>query len=275
MDCGGDAHAHIAASAACGPDYFNKPLFERERRARFLARVAAAVAGLAGEPDGVALQRAVVAELGKADLPGVGIGAEEVLARAGVAAGDGVSPPAAVAAGVYTLRLADAVNGAPAMGHLGCHRYHAKDTRDGASVYAMVHASPGDRGCKWHIAPVGDAGAFTIRLANAPNDEPAKGFLSCHKHHPKDTRDAHSVFAMVHAAPGDVGCKWLISPADAAGAVSIRLADAANDAPAKGFLSCHKYHPGDTRDDASVYAMVLAAPVNVGCKWVLTRQPDE
>ena len=83
-DCGGDAHAHIKGSAVCGPEYFNKPLFERERRARFLARVVAAVAGLAGEPEGAALQRAVVAELGKADLAGLGLSEPEVLTAANV-----------------------------------------------------------------------------------------------------------------------------------------------------------------------------------------------
>ncbi len=82
-DCGADAHPHIKASAACGPEYFNRPLFDREKRKRFLARVVASVAGLAGE--GAALQRAVVAELGKADLRDLGITEAEVLAGARVA----------------------------------------------------------------------------------------------------------------------------------------------------------------------------------------------
>jgi hypothetical protein len=86
-DCGADAHPHIKASAACGPEYFNRPLFDREKRKRFLARVVASVAGLAGE--GAALQRAVVAELGKADLRDLGISEAEVLAGAGVKEGGG------------------------------------------------------------------------------------------------------------------------------------------------------------------------------------------
>jgi hypothetical protein len=86
-DCGNDAHPHIKASAACGPDYFNRPLFDTEKRKRFLARVVASVAGLAGE--GAALQRAVVAELGKADLRDLGISEAEVLAGAAVKEGGG------------------------------------------------------------------------------------------------------------------------------------------------------------------------------------------
>jgi hypothetical protein len=86
-DCGADAHPHIKASAACGPEYFNRPLFDREKRKRFLSRVVASVAGLAGE--GAALQRAVVAELGKADLRDLGISEAEVLAGAGVKEGGG------------------------------------------------------------------------------------------------------------------------------------------------------------------------------------------
>jgi hypothetical protein len=72
LDCGADAHAHYAA--VHGRNYFDRALFEGARRARFLARVVAAVR-VAGEP---AVQRALVAELGRADLGDMVISAAEV-----------------------------------------------------------------------------------------------------------------------------------------------------------------------------------------------------
>ena len=52
-----------------------------------MARLSAAVAALAAAPGGAAPQRAVVAELGRADLRDLGISEAEVLSGAGVAAG--------------------------------------------------------------------------------------------------------------------------------------------------------------------------------------------
>ena len=78
----GPVHAHIRSSAFCGPDYHNRPLYLRERRKRYFARIVAAVVSIA--PLGVALQRAVVAELGKADLAPHEITPQEVLDAAGV-----------------------------------------------------------------------------------------------------------------------------------------------------------------------------------------------
>lgn len=186
----------------------------------------------------------------------------------------------AVAAGVYTIRLADgAASGYPAVGYLACHKYHEKDTRDDSSVYAMVHSAPNDGGWggyKWFISPVGDEGAYTIRLADATHGAAATGHLMCHKYYPKDTRDPVSVYAMVHGADkshfdgdGYLGYKWLISPGSDEGAVTIRLADATHGAPTTGSLASHKYHEKDTRDGVSVYAMVHTAPKG-GCQWVLT-----
>ena len=91
-DCGRDAHEHIKGSVECGPDFFDMPRVERANRARFLARLVAEVARLAGEPSGKELQRAVVAELGKADLPALGITEAEVLAGAGVKEGEKGQP---------------------------------------------------------------------------------------------------------------------------------------------------------------------------------------
>ena len=85
-DCGSAREAHVHYRAAHGEDYYDRPLFERERRARYLARVVAAVRD-AGEPE---VQRALVAELAVADLRDLGISEAEVLAGAGVAAQGGV-----------------------------------------------------------------------------------------------------------------------------------------------------------------------------------------
>jgi len=81
-DCGVDAHAHIMASAACGPNIYDRALHEAAKRRLFLDRVVAAVKRFAAQ--GGVLQRAVVAELGKADLRDLGISEAEVLAGAGV-----------------------------------------------------------------------------------------------------------------------------------------------------------------------------------------------
>ena len=82
-DCGADAHEHHAE--VHDRNYFNKALFVAAKRERFLRRVVAAVAGLAVQ--GEAVQRAVVAELGKADLRDLGITEAEVLAGAEVGKG--------------------------------------------------------------------------------------------------------------------------------------------------------------------------------------------
>ena len=81
LDCGRDAHAHYYGEHP--GNIFDHALFERTHRERRARAVAAAVRALAGE--GAALQRALVAELAKADLRDLGIGAEDVLREAGVA----------------------------------------------------------------------------------------------------------------------------------------------------------------------------------------------
>ena len=92
-DCGRDAHPHHREAHG---DYFDRALFERTHRERRAHAVAAAVRALAGE--GAKLQRALVAELAKADLRDLGIGAEDVLREAGVTAivvaGDVAAVPA-------------------------------------------------------------------------------------------------------------------------------------------------------------------------------------
>ena len=80
LDCGNDASEHHFE--AHGGENTNTALFNRTHRERRAHAVAAAVRALAGQ--GAALQRALVAELAKADLPGLGIGAEDVLREAGV-----------------------------------------------------------------------------------------------------------------------------------------------------------------------------------------------
>jgi hypothetical protein len=80
-DCGADTHEHHAA--AHGPDLYNRALFELTRRERFVERVVAAVR-VAREP---AVQRALVAALGEADLRDLGIDVAEVLVGAGVVMG--------------------------------------------------------------------------------------------------------------------------------------------------------------------------------------------
>jgi hypothetical protein len=82
-DEGNDAHTHCAREH--GGNIHDRPRFERTHRERRVRAVAAAVRALAGE--GAALQRALVAELAKADLRDLGIGAEDVLREAGVGAG--------------------------------------------------------------------------------------------------------------------------------------------------------------------------------------------
>ena len=81
VDCGADAHDHIRE--AHPKAMFDKPAFEAMHRKRRAELVVAAVRALASE--GEALQRALVAELGKADLPGLGISPEDVLRDARVA----------------------------------------------------------------------------------------------------------------------------------------------------------------------------------------------
>jgi hypothetical protein len=84
-DCGDDAHPHVS-DTACGPSLHDRQKHERAKRARFLGRVVAAVRALGAEPNGAELQRAVVAELAKADLRDQGITEAEVLAGAGLLA---------------------------------------------------------------------------------------------------------------------------------------------------------------------------------------------
>ena len=81
IDCGTDAHDHI--QQAHPKAMFDKPAFEALHRKRRAGLVVAAVRAL--ESEGEALQRALVAELGKADLPGLGISPEDVLRDARVA----------------------------------------------------------------------------------------------------------------------------------------------------------------------------------------------
>jgi len=80
-DCGPDAHPHYyeVHGKGEGAGVHDRPLFERTHRARRCALVAAAVRAL--EAEGPELQRALVAELAKADLPGLGISPDDVLAR--------------------------------------------------------------------------------------------------------------------------------------------------------------------------------------------------
>ena len=80
-------HRTVHGLGENGEDYYNRPLFEAAKRARYLERLVAAVAGLGGGGGGETLQRALVAELGKADLRDLGISEAEVLAGAGVGAG--------------------------------------------------------------------------------------------------------------------------------------------------------------------------------------------
>jgi len=84
-DCGRDAHDHHRASH--GGDPFNRPLFEKTHRERRAAAVADYVRALA--PEGAELQRALVAELAKADLRDLKIGADDVLRAAGGGGGGG------------------------------------------------------------------------------------------------------------------------------------------------------------------------------------------
>jgi hypothetical protein len=85
-DCGENAHPHVQMRHGGVANLHNTAMFSAARRARFVARLAGGVRSLEGE--GEALQRAVVAELAVADLPGVGVSAREVLVRAGLGAAD-------------------------------------------------------------------------------------------------------------------------------------------------------------------------------------------
>ena len=81
-NCGSSRATHAHHREAHGEDYFNRPLFERAKRARYLARLCGAVRAAGGAE----VQRALVAELGRADLRDLGISEAEVLAGAGVEA---------------------------------------------------------------------------------------------------------------------------------------------------------------------------------------------
>lgn len=173
-----------------------------------------------------------------------------------------------LAAGTYTIRLADAAHGAPTAGFLTCHNtsVHGRDLRSGDSVY--VHVNSKDYvSNKWHLEVVGDA--YTIRLANAALRAPKAGFLSCHNTvSGRDVRSGDSVY--VHANTTDYGSsKWHIKAVG--DAYIIRLADAAHGAPSAGFLSCHNTVEGrDLRDDDSVY--VHANSTDYGStKWHLQK----
>ena len=91
VDCGGDAHDHIRE--AHPKAMFDRLAFEAVHRKRRAGLVVDAVRALASE--GEALQRALVAELGKADLPGLGISAADVLRDAKVALSAAVKAPTA------------------------------------------------------------------------------------------------------------------------------------------------------------------------------------
>jgi hypothetical protein len=91
VDCGADAHDHIRQ--AHPKAMFDKPAFEAMHRKRRAGLVVAAVRALASE--GESLQRALVAELSKADLPGLGISPEDVLRDAKVALASAIRVPTA------------------------------------------------------------------------------------------------------------------------------------------------------------------------------------
>jgi WD40 repeat protein len=97
QDCGSYRETHRHHRLAHSADFYDRGLFERASRARYLARLVAAVRA-AGD---ATVQRALVAELGRADLRDLGISEGEVLAGAGVAgAGAGAGAGAAAGAGV-------------------------------------------------------------------------------------------------------------------------------------------------------------------------------
>jgi len=85
LACGNSrgAHEHFRPSCpATSGGLFDRPAFIRTRKDRFTAQVIAAVKALASE--GADFQRALVAELAKADLRDLGITADQVLNGAGV-----------------------------------------------------------------------------------------------------------------------------------------------------------------------------------------------
>ena len=134
VDCGRDAHAHYRE--AHGGDIFNRALFERTHRERRARTVAAAVRALAGE--GAELQRALVAELAKADLRDLGIGVEDVLRDAAV--GEGVEGDEALARRLQAEEDAAAAQGPPlpaVLAELGAAGVAP------ARIIALLRAHPG------------------------------------------------------------------------------------------------------------------------------------
>ncbi len=89
-DCGHDAHEHFYATHGDIHEIYNMGRYRDTHRAARTAAIAAAVRALA--PDD-ALQRALVAELAKADLGDLGIAADDVLRAAGLAVGAPPAPP--------------------------------------------------------------------------------------------------------------------------------------------------------------------------------------
>ena len=94
-DCGNDSHNHY--HTVHGGVIFDKPRFEAAARERRRAALVAVLQGLAGE--GAPRQRALAAELAKADLGPLGLRADELLREAGVAAADVAPAGGANAAG--------------------------------------------------------------------------------------------------------------------------------------------------------------------------------
>ena len=80
-DCGSTSATHQHYREVHGREYFDKPLFERTVRARYLARLAAAVRAAGPLP----VQLELVQQLARADLRDLGIEQQEVLEAAGVA----------------------------------------------------------------------------------------------------------------------------------------------------------------------------------------------
>lgn len=102
QDCGRDAHSHYYETHGRGEGagVHDRARFERIHQERRTVLVANAIRALAPETSAdilgvVELQHALVAELAKADLPGLGIKPDDVLARAQV-------PPLRVAQGLKT-----------------------------------------------------------------------------------------------------------------------------------------------------------------------------
>merc|ERR1711988_367587 len=142
-----------------------------------------------------------------------------------------------------------------------------RDVRDQFSCWMHVNK---DMNCgakfkKYFIPKVSavfNNNAFLLELTDGGNHT-FKGFVSCHKFLPGDTRDDQSCWAECFAGDldGNMDRAAVFMAEDCEGGFRLKVIGCFGDQPVfHGYLSCHYWHDSDKRDAQSCYCMVHPNP---------------